>query len=134
MKQTRLFLATCALLVCTCAFAQEQTAENKPTKEETIKWLEEKLNHDRMVKFVFTECEMIVKAYYKDDGSLLLEETYPLAAFIGYQVQEDDMNNFLSGFLCFSEGKYTRYSSDGEIQVLPKYKYRIYRKVTSEES
>lgn len=36
MKTTKLFLAVCALFVCTCSFAQ--------TKDETAKWVESRLS------------------------------------------------------------------------------------------
>lgn len=63
MKSLKLFLAVCALFVCTCSFAQE----NKPTKEATIEWLKPKLsewtsfrNSCWNLAFEVNSCEIIL--------------------------------------------------------------------------
>jgi hypothetical protein len=59
MKTTNLFLAACALFVCTCSFAQ--------TKEATIEWLKPKLlewtSFSTCTDLVFEikDCEIILK-------------------------------------------------------------------------
>jgi hypothetical protein len=70
MKSLKLFLAVCALFVCTCSFAQE----NKPTKEATIEWLKPKLMEYSSFKAFITkdfkveigECEIILTGFEKD--------------------------------------------------------------------
>ena len=85
-KIIKLLFAVCVLFVCTCTFAQE----NKPTKDETIAWLKEKLPDFLEKKELFlSECEMTI-IDYQVNGDVLWTKTCPLTALINYEEEEKD--------------------------------------------
>jgi hypothetical protein len=102
MKSVKLFLAVCALFVCTCSFAQ--------TKEETIEWLQPKLlEYSSFNNFITSnfkieigECEIVLSGNDKDEK--LHKAIFP-TNFIEMAHSEDGSGRFEGNYYSWDESK-----------------------------